>query len=163
MSSILRIVLSDTKEIQILYQQNSRDIVHSRHKDLNSFGLFQIRPSTNQLENSETELQKTHYKKLQCLYQLQIRNIGFSSQSTNSNVKTKKHSLSFSGYRRKECWFTTMQCHIHTFTRKMAQDKMDQFYFSSSTHRRHHDAKFPILYWCESTDKLSYPNLMSSR
>jgi len=53
--------------------------VHSRRKDLNSFDLFQIRPSADQPKNSEIELQKTQRKKLQ----LEIRNRGFSSQSTN--------------------------------------------------------------------------------
>jgi len=28
-----------------------------------------MRPSADQSENSETEVQKTHYKKLQCIYE----------------------------------------------------------------------------------------------
>ena len=63
--------------------------MHSRLQDLSSFDLFQIRPSTDQHENSESELQKTQYKKLQCLYKLEIRNRGFNSQFINSKVKTK--------------------------------------------------------------------------
>jgi hypothetical protein len=58
-------------------------------KDLNSFDYFKIRLSADHHENSEIRLQKTPYKMLHCLYQLEIRNRGFNSQFTNSKVIAK--------------------------------------------------------------------------